>query len=145
MNHHWPAARRAALQRDGYHCTACGSDGTPAWIPWTRLLLAILRPPTPLSFKAWRDEQWTDVWESADPALRASLRRAHDGYRERLMLPHQTALRELGEASKRAGIEVHHVIPCRGRHSIDGCWHHQDNLRSLCHDCHVGARQLILA
>ena len=34
-------------------------------------------------------------------------------------------------------IEVNHRIPCRGNHSVWGCWHHSDNLELLCHACHL--------
>lgn len=138
-NHHWPTARAAALRRDGYRCTVCGTDGSPDWLPWARLLLAILRPPAPASFKVWRDRQWPDVWESADAALRESLRRAYDAHRARLALPHETVAREAAEAAQRYRLEVHHVRPVGGRHSIDGCHHHLSGLRTLCHQCHVGA------
>ena len=33
--------------------------------------------------------------------------------------------------------EVDHIVPCRNRHNQWGCWHHADNLRVLCHKCHV--------
>lgn len=32
---------------------------------------------------------------------------------------------------------VHHVVPCDGHHRDVGCWHHVDNLLTLCHVCHV--------
>lgn len=145
VNHHWPAARAAALQRDGARCTVCGSDGAPDWLGWARLLLAILRPPTASSFAAWRDRQWPDIWESADPALRESLRRAYDAHRARLGLPHEAVAREAAEAEQRYRLEVHHLRPAGGRHSVDGCHHHLANLRTLCHQCHLGAeRGLVL-
>lgn len=36
-------------------------------------------------------------------------------------------------------LEVHHVEPRNGRGYRNGCHHHQDNLVSLCHSCHVSA------
>ena len=36
-----------------------------------------------------------------------------------------------------AKIEVNHKVPCKGKHSTWGCWHHEDNLELLCHGCHV--------
>lgn len=35
-------------------------------------------------------------------------------------------------------LEVNHIDPCLGKHQQDGCWHHQQNLETLCHSCHVG-------
>lgn len=34
-------------------------------------------------------------------------------------------------------LEVNHIKPCLGKHAKKGCWHHIDNLQTLCHDCHV--------
>lgn len=36
----------------------------------------------------------------------------------------------------RRKIEVHHKVPCEGKRET-GCQHHQDNLETLCHRCHV--------
>lgn len=33
-------------------------------------------------------------------------------------------------------LEVHHKVPCRGRHAVPGCEHHLDNLETLCPPCH---------
>lgn len=41
--------------------------------------------------------------------------------------------RLVADASK--VLHVDHVRPVRGRRG-SGCQHHQDNLRTLCHDCH---------
>ena len=35
--------------------------------------------------------------------------------------------------------EVNHIIPCKGKHGVTGCHHHQDNLEVLCHECHLKA------
>lgn len=35
-------------------------------------------------------------------------------------------------------LEVDHIEACLGRHSKQGCWHHQSNLRTLCVNCHKG-------
>lgn len=34
-------------------------------------------------------------------------------------------------------LEVNHIEPCLGKHSECGCWHHQDNLETLCNPCHT--------
>ena len=34
------------------------------------------------------------------------------------------------------GMQVNHIIPCLGKHSLGGCWHHLDNLETLCKPCH---------
>lgn len=34
-------------------------------------------------------------------------------------------------------LEVNHIEPRRGRGYSNGCHNHQDNLETLCHDCHV--------
>lgn len=34
-------------------------------------------------------------------------------------------------------LEVNHIKPCLGKHGKKGCWHHIDNLETLCHECHV--------
>lgn len=38
---------------------------------------------------------------------------------------------------QRHDIQVNHIIPCLGKHSIWGCHHHQSNLEVLCKDCHA--------
>lgn len=35
-----------------------------------------------------------------------------------------------------AKLQVHHIVPCEGRHSVSGCHHHVDGLVTLCEDCH---------
>ena len=32
--------------------------------------------------------------------------------------------------------EVNHIVPCKGKHGVWGCHHHQDNLEVLCKPCH---------
>lgn len=34
-------------------------------------------------------------------------------------------------------LEVNHKIPRKGAGYTNGCWHHLDDLETLCHDCHV--------
>lgn len=34
-------------------------------------------------------------------------------------------------------VEVNHIVPCKGKHGVWGCWHHQDNLEVLCKPCHL--------
>ena len=34
-------------------------------------------------------------------------------------------------------LEVNHVVPLAGRPRRESCAHHQSNLQTLCHDCHV--------
>jgi 5-methylcytosine-specific restriction endonuclease McrA len=38
--------------------------------------------------------------------------------------------------SKRIPLHVHHVQPALGKHRKTSCIHHQDNLTTLCTDCH---------
>ena len=38
--------------------------------------------------------------------------------------------------------EVNHIYPRYGEGYGTGCWHHQDNLEVLDHDCHVAVTQL---
>lgn len=33
-------------------------------------------------------------------------------------------------------VQVNHIKPCKGKHSLAGCWHHLDNLETLCVECH---------
>lgn len=33
-------------------------------------------------------------------------------------------------------VEVNHIVPCKGKHGVWGCHHHQDNLEVLCVPCH---------
>lgn len=33
-------------------------------------------------------------------------------------------------------VEVNHIVPCKGKHGIWGCHHHQTNLEVLCIPCH---------
>lgn len=47
---------------------------------------------------------------------------------------------ECGEFTQ--AIEVNHVVPCKGKHSVWGCWHHSSNLELLCHACHVAKTRL---
>lgn len=35
------------------------------------------------------------------------------------------------------GMEVNHIKPLVGRGYHNGCVHHQENLETLCHTCHV--------
>ena len=41
------------------------------------------------------------------------------------------------KCGSRDRLEVHHIISCKGQHAIPGCHHHQSNLVTLCHSCHV--------
>lgn len=34
-------------------------------------------------------------------------------------------------------LEVNHIKPCLGKHNKRGCWHHIENLETLCHDHHL--------
>lgn len=34
-------------------------------------------------------------------------------------------------------LEVNHIEPRLGQGYNAGCWHHPENLETLCHDCHV--------
>jgi len=53
----------------------------------------------------------------------------------------EAALRRDGWACVTCGskkdLEVNHIQPRRGRGYDAGCAHHQENLETLCHDCHV--------
>lgn len=33
--------------------------------------------------------------------------------------------------------EVNHIEPCKGKHGVWGCHHHQTNLEVLCRPCHL--------
>lgn len=33
-------------------------------------------------------------------------------------------------------VHVDHIVPCKGKHGVWGCHHHQTNLRVLCVPCH---------
>lgn len=35
-------------------------------------------------------------------------------------------------------LEVNHIEPRNGKGYANGCWNHQENLETLCHNCHVG-------
>jgi 5-methylcytosine-specific restriction endonuclease McrA len=41
-------------------------------------------------------------------------------------------------AGKSASLEVNHINPVNGAGYDEGCAHHQENLETLCHACHVG-------
>jgi hypothetical protein len=45
--------------------------------------------------------------------------------------------KELGREDTGNWLEVDHIDPRVGRGYGTGCWNHQDNLRVLCHTCHV--------
>lgn len=53
------------------------------------------------------------------------------------------AKEELSRLRAVSSLEVHHVVPLRGRYRVTTCMNHQQNLQVLCHDCHraVTARQ----
>jgi 5-methylcytosine-specific restriction endonuclease McrA len=36
------------------------------------------------------------------------------------------------------GMQVNHIEPCLGKHSLGGCWHHLENLEAICPSCHQG-------
>jgi hypothetical protein len=59
---------------------------------------------------------------------------------------HAPAKRPSGDAAAlrlwRAGrrkdrLEVNHRVPCEGRHASLSCFHHQNNLETLCVSCHA--------
>lgn len=33
--------------------------------------------------------------------------------------------------------EVNHIVPAMGKHAVESCAHHQENLEVLCRDCHL--------
>jgi hypothetical protein len=41
------------------------------------------------------------------------------------------------ECGATENLEVNHIDPLVGRGYSMSCYHHQDNLEVLCHDCHV--------
>lgn len=52
------------------------------------------------------------------------------------------ALRRAGgkcgaDPAHHGALEVNHIAPRRGRGYRLGCWHHQENLQVLCHECHL--------
>lgn len=40
-------------------------------------------------------------------------------------------------------LQVHHLVPIRGRHNEPGCHHHLHTLRTLCTDCHREAHRAL--
>lgn len=53
----------------------------------------------------------------------------------------ETALKRDGfqcvKCGSKAWLEVNHIFPRMGRGYGTGCQHHQANLETLCHECHV--------
>jgi len=45
-------------------------------------------------------------------------------------------MREWRARRKLERLEVNHVIPCLGAHTVLSCLHHLDNLETLCVACH---------
>lgn len=41
------------------------------------------------------------------------------------------------KCGSRDKLEVNHIKPCLGAHAKKGCWHHLDNLETLCHEHHL--------
>src|ERR1017187_652099 len=67
----------------------------------------------------WANHGWTDARRAA---------RARDKY---------ACVRCGLRRAEGAKLEVDHITPVMGKHSLNGCWHHLDGLRTLCHECHL--------
>ncbi|MGX5770816.1 HNH endonuclease [Microbacterium trichothecenolyticum] len=67
------------------------------------------------SFAEWDDHDWNSARKAA---------RKRDG-------------EKCVTCGSRQSLEVNHIEPRVGKGYGWGCWNHQDNLETLCHDCHV--------
>lgn len=67
------------------------------------------------AFVEWNDHDWNSARKAA---------RKRDG-------------EQCVTCGSRDRLEVNHIEPRVGQGYGWGCWNHQDNLETLCHDCHV--------
>lgn len=67
------------------------------------------------SFVEWPEHDWNSARKAA---------KKRDGHR-------------CVQCGSGASLEVNHIEPRVGKGYGWGCWNHQDNLETLCHDCHV--------
>jgi len=119
----WPACGMLVLREGRCSLAACGKPLTGRQTRWcsrkcTRVFLV--------------NHQWT-------PAQLAALKR--DGYtcRHCGFCPGKQPDR-IGRMIWRRrhhGMEVNHIAPLNGRGYRIGCVHHQENLETLCHSCHL--------
>ena len=127
-NHQWGAARHAAKVRDGHRCTTCGHgpDSCPP-VYWFAFLRAVCPRPTAEAWRAAHDDElatsdWWGEWRH--------------GFPEREWCE---AVRLRDAALVSYALEVDHRVPILGRHAENGCHHHLEGLRTLCHRCHLVA------
>lgn len=110
--HVWQVARDAALNRDGHRCVRSDRHEDEATVR------AALAPQV----------------DALDPALDGDM--MGDDWRRR----HRARTNLNRELRRRIGaldLEVNHIVPRNGDGYGVGCWHHLDNLETLCRSCHV--------
>lgn len=96
-------------------CDACGKALTGRQKRWCS---------TACSRVEWPEHDW-------NAARRAAKKR--DGHK----CVKCGAPEAVDERTLRSLLEVNHIVPRVGKGYGWGCWNHQENLETLCHDCHV--------
>jgi 5-methylcytosine-specific restriction endonuclease McrA len=156
-NHWWGDARKAALERDGYTCVRCGFVG---WVdvPWS--VLEVRWTDDEIDQRGANLRDWAVAlglldltgferlgWYEQDRVLKMAYERLPESIHglvriEGLMHMGRKApmsVRQQDSWRRRHQLEVNHIVPCEGKHSITGCWHHLDGLETLCRPCHLVA------
>ncbi len=87
--------------------------------------VATCAKPLPRRRRRWCSDQCSRVYgQNHDWGNARMAARRRDGYK-------------CVRCESKEKIEVNHIIPRRGRGYGTGCQHHQTNLETLCHNCHV--------
>lgn len=95
-------------------CDACGKNLTGRQKRWCSRECSLVE---------WPEHDWNSARKAA---------KKRDGYR-----CVTCGAPEGVDSLMRSTLEVNHIEPRVGKGYGWGCWNHQDNLETLCHDCHV--------
>lgn len=113
-NHDWGSARQEALRRSGGHCAHCGT-----WldVPYHQDCGDCDAKRTRRLYQRLRKRKgFWNLWDARRRWWSARLL-------DRIMRGRRP--------------EVNHIEPRNGQGYRKGCHHHQSNLETLCHTCHV--------
>jgi 5-methylcytosine-specific restriction endonuclease McrA len=143
VNNPWPATKRDALLAVCSLAPPLADDRACAWC-------AAELPPRRRSWCSdrcgelfWANHWWSvartaakrrDRYRCRRCGARAPKRPARTAFAKHAA--YLAAMRAWRKEKLTSRLEVNHIVPCRGKHRALDCAHHQENLETLCPQCH---------